>query len=80
MNSGISPRGSRASKRVSADVYCDKGGDSDIQCSMEVRPEGHQSVYVAHKAGTIEDAVDGVAEARPARCSLDHLIGRLNDR
>ena len=60
------------------DVNGDKGGDSDIQCSMEARPEGHQPVGVVHKAGTIEDAVDGATGK--LRRSLDHLIGRLNDR
>lgn len=60
------------------DVNAHKGGDSDIRCSMEARPEGHQPVAVEHKAGSIEDAVDGAAGK--LRRSLDHIIGRLNDR
>ncbi len=60
------------------DVNGHKGGGDDIRCSMEGRFEGHQPLAVEHRAGTIEEAVDGAAGK--LKRHLEHTLGRLHDR
>jgi ribosome-associated translation inhibitor RaiA len=59
------------------DVNAHKGGDDDIRCSMEARLEGHPPLAIEHRAGTVEEAIDGAA-GRMKR-HLEHTLGRLND-
>lgn len=38
-----------------------KGGHDDMRCLLEARLEGHQPIAVAHRAATLNLAVDGAA-------------------
>lgn len=55
-----------------------KGGEDDIRCVMEARPEGHQPIAVTHNAGDLEDALNGAAEKLKA--ALTHTFGRIHDK
>ncbi len=55
-----------------------KGGDNDKRCMMEARLEGHQPVAVTHEAATLDQAISGAADK--LKHSLEHILGRLNDR
>jgi ribosome-associated translation inhibitor RaiA len=61
-----------------SDENSDKGGSHDKRCLMEARLEGHQPIAVSDEAETISQAIDGAAEK--LKRSLDHTLGRLNDR
>jgi len=61
-----------------SDENSDKGGGHDKRCLMEARLEGHQPIAVSDEAETISQAIDGAAEK--LKRSLDHTLGRLNDR
>ena len=39
-----------------------KGGDNDMRCLMEARPEGLQPVVVTHHAGDLDQAIQGCAD------------------
>ncbi|MDB6166097.1 MAG: ribosomal subunit interface protein [Lacunisphaera sp.] len=60
------------------DVNAQKGGSDDIRCSMEARLEGHQPLATEHRAGSVEEAIEGAA-AKLKR-HLEHTLGRLKDR
>ncbi len=61
-----------------SDENSDKGGSHDKRCMMEARLEGHQLIAVSDEAESILEAIDGAAEK--LKRSLDHTLGRLNDR
>lgn len=61
-----------------ADENSDKGGDSDIRCSLEARIEGMKPVGVAHYAGSLEEAVVGATEK--LEHLLQHTFGRLESK
>jgi len=61
-----------------SDGNADKGGANDKRCAMEARIAGHQPVTVTHHAATVREALGGAA-AKLER-SLDHTLGKLNDR
>jgi ribosome-associated translation inhibitor RaiA len=61
-----------------SDENSDKGGAHDKRCMMEARLEGHQPIAVTDEAETIDQAIDGAAEK--LKRSLDHTLGRLEDR
>jgi ribosome-associated translation inhibitor RaiA len=61
-----------------SDENSQKGGSHDKRCMMEARLEGHQPIAVTDEAETIRQAIGGAAEK--LKHSLDHTLGRLNDR
>lgn len=61
-----------------SDENSDKAGSHDKRCMMEARLEGHQPIAVTDEAETIHQAIDGAVEK--LKHSLDHTLGRLNDR
>ena len=73
---------SRFSDRLThVDVYLSdqnsdrKGGNDDMQCTIEARLEGHQPLAVTDRATTLNQAVDGAAEK--VALSIEHTLGRL---
>lgn len=46
-----------------SDENAGKGGADDKRCEMEARLAGRQPITVTHKAATLEDAVEGAADA-----------------
>jgi len=56
----------------------DKPGPHDMRCQLEARPKGHQPVSVAHKADTLEQAIDGAATK--LEHALEHLFGKLRNK
>jgi ribosome-associated translation inhibitor RaiA len=61
-----------------SDENSNKGGTNDKRCMMEARLEGHQPIAVTDEAETIAQAIAGAADK--LKHSLDHTLGRLNDR
>lgn len=59
------------------DMNADKGG-MDIRCTVEVHLAGMPAVAAEHRAGDVDEAVDGALE-RALRV-LDHKLGRIDDR
>jgi ribosome-associated translation inhibitor RaiA len=57
-----------------ADENGDKGGDADIRCTIEARPERHQPVAATHNAATVPAAVTGAVR------KLARTLGRVRDR
>ena len=57
-----------------ADENGDKGGDADVRCTVEARPERHRPVAATHAAATVPLAV-----ARAVR-KLARALGRARDR
>ena len=56
----------------------DKPGPHDLSCRLEARPKGHQPLSVAHKADTLEQAIDGAAVK--LEHALEHLFGKLQGK
>ena len=61
-----------------ADENSNKGGDSDVRCSLEARVEGMKPVGVSHFAGSVEEAVEGATEKLGS--VLEHTLGKLRDK
>lgn len=61
-----------------SDENTQKGGSADKRCVMEARLEGRQPCAVTDEAETIAQAIAGAADK--LKRSLDHTLGRLNDR
>ncbi len=61
-----------------ADVNAAKGGDDDILCTIEARPEGMQPQTVTHADANVEAALRGAA--RKIRNLLDSEFGKLAQR
>jgi ribosome-associated translation inhibitor RaiA len=57
-----------------ADENGEKGGDTDVRCTIEARPEGRQPVAATHRAARVALAVDGAAR------KLARTLGRARDR
>lgn len=57
-----------------ADENGDKGGDADVRCTIEARPERHQPVAVTHNAATVPAAVTGAVR------KLARTLGRVRAR
>lgn len=55
-----------------------KGGDTDIRCTLEARPAGHQPLAVTANAPTVAQAVDTAAD-KLAR-ALETLVGKQQTR
>ncbi|MBE2248166.1 MAG: ribosomal subunit interface protein [Myxococcus sp.] len=55
-----------------------KAGVDDIRCMMEVRVEGRPPTAVTHHASSVHEAIGGAAER--LLHSLEHALGRVNDR
>jgi ribosome-associated translation inhibitor RaiA len=55
-----------------------KHGGSDKRCMMEARLKGHPPIAVTDEADNLDEAVVGAADK--LKHSLDHTLGRLNDR
>jgi len=58
-----------------ADVNAAKGGDDDIRCTIEARPEGMQPQAVTHVDANVEAALRGAS--RKIRNLLDSEFGKL---
>lgn len=61
-----------------SDENSNKAGSHDKRCMIEARLEGHQPIAVSDEAESIGQAIDGAAGK--IKRSLDHILGRLNDR
>lgn len=61
-----------------ADVNAAKGGDDDIRCTIEARPEGMQPQTVTHTDANVEAALRG--GAKKMRALLDSEFGKLGRR
>lgn len=55
-----------------------KSGGRDMRCMMEARLEGHQPIAVTDESDSLDEAIAGAADK--LKHSLDHTLGRLNDR
>ena len=55
-----------------------KGGHDDIRCLLEARLEGHQPIAVAHRAASVELAVEGAA-AKLTKL-IKHSLERLREQ
>lgn len=60
------------------DVNSEKGGETDKECTMEGRIEGRRPTAVTHKAGAVDEAVEGASE-KLAR-ALDTAVGKMRDK
>lgn len=60
------------------DTNAQKKGGADIRCTVEVHLAGRPAVAAEHRAGDLDEAVDGAVE-RVLRV-LDHQLGRVDDR
>lgn len=60
------------------DVNGAKGGDDDIRCTIEARPEGMQPQVVTHTDANVEAALRG--GAKKIRALLDSEFGKLGRR
>ena len=61
-----------------ADENSNKGGESDVRCSLEARIEGLKPVGVSHYAGGLEEAIEGAVQKLDS--VLEHTLGRLRDK
>ena len=61
-----------------ADVNAAKGGDDDIRCTIEARPEGMRPQTVTHTAANVEAALRGAA--KKIRALLESEFGKLERR
>jgi hypothetical protein len=61
-----------------ADVNAAKGGDDDIHCAIEARPEGMKPHTVTHADANVEAALRGAA--KKIRNLLDSEFGKLGRR
>jgi hypothetical protein len=61
-----------------ADVNAAKGGNNDIRCTIEARPEGMQPQTVTHSDANVEAALRG--GAKKIRALLDSEFGKLGRR
>lgn len=61
-----------------ADVNAAKGGDDDIRCTIEARPEGMLPQAVTHADANVEAALRGAA--KKIRNLLDSEFGKLGRR
>ena len=61
-----------------ADVNGAKGGDDDIRCTVEARPEGMQPQTVTHNDANADAALRGAA--KKIRALLDSELGKLERR
>ncbi|OLF55965.1 HPF/RaiA family ribosome-associated protein [Pseudomonas chlororaphis] len=55
-----------------------KSGPDDMRCQLEARPKGHQPVSVTHKAGSLEQALDGATIKLES--ALEHMFGKLRGK
>lgn len=60
------------------DVNAQKKGGADIRCTVEVHLAGRPAVAAEHRAGDVDEAVDGAVER--VMKVLDHQLGRVDDR
>jgi ribosome-associated translation inhibitor RaiA len=60
------------------DVNAHKKGDADIRCTVEVHLAGRPAVAAEHRAGDMDEAVDGAVER--VMKVLDHQLGRVDGR
>ncbi len=58
-----------------ADVNGAKGGNDDIRCTVEARPEGMQPQTVTHSDANVDAALRGAA--KKVRSLLDSEFGKL---
>lgn len=58
-----------------ADVNAAKGGQNDIRCTIEARPEGMQPQTTTHSDANVEAALRG--GAKKIRALLDSEFGKL---
>ncbi|HYE37403.1 HPF/RaiA family ribosome-associated protein [Methylocaldum sp.] len=61
-----------------SDINAHKSGQDDIRCLLEARPARRKPVAVSHRAGTIEQAVNGATEK--LKRALDSTFSRLGSR
>lgn len=61
-----------------ADVNAGKGGEDDIRCTIEARPEGMQPQTVTHNDANVEAALRG--GGKKIRALLDSEFGKLGRR
>ena len=61
-----------------ADMNGAKGGDDDIRCTVEARPEGMQPQTVTHNDANVDAALRGAA--KKIRALLDSEFGKLGRR
>jgi hypothetical protein len=61
-----------------SDENGDKSGQNNQRCMIEARLEGRQPAVVTHRAGTLDEAVNG-ASAKLAR-AIESTLGRLRDQ
>ncbi len=61
-----------------ADVNAARGGQDDIRCTIEARPEGMQPQVVTHTDANVEAALRG--GAKKIRALLDSEFGKLGRR
>lgn len=61
-----------------ADVNGPKGGDDDIQCTIEARPAGRPPIAVTSNAPSVVQAVDAASEKLER--SLESLVGKQIDQ
>jgi ribosome-associated translation inhibitor RaiA len=61
-----------------SEEHSHKSGQSNIQCLVEARLEGHQPIAVTHQASTVGQAVDAAA-GKLVRM-IENTLGRLRDQ
>lgn len=61
-----------------SDVNGPKGGDSDIRCTIEARPAGHQPIAVTADGANVVQAVDAASEKLER--SLETMVGKQMDQ
>ncbi|RBI69909.1 HPF/RaiA family ribosome-associated protein [Roseovarius sp. TE539] len=61
-----------------ADVNGAKGGDDDIRCTVEARPEGMQPQTVTHNDANVDAALRGAG--KKIRSLLESEFGKLDRR
>ena len=61
-----------------ADVNGAKGGNDDIRCTVEARPEGMQPQTVTHSDANVDAALRGAA--KKVHSLLDSEFGKLERR
>jgi hypothetical protein len=74
----FSERVTRVEVHLKDENSAQKGGSTDIRCTMEGRVGGLQPIAVTHDAPSVEEAAEGAAGK--LQRSLESTLGRLSER
>ena len=60
-----------------SDINGDKGGAEDKRCMIEARPAGLKPIAVTHKAGNIDQAINGAIDK--LKRTIEHSLAKIEN-